>query len=84
MRRFESFRPNQVSRIQPPGAAMFIPIAPGISFDPREIEEAFIRAASGSRAVTQGAPSRSAWTCAAPARCRSNCAPERRCLAAGA
>jgi len=40
MRRFESFRPNQLL----PVSIMFIPIAPGISFDPREIEENFIRA----------------------------------------
>ena len=54
MRRFESFRPNPahifVNRIlptrgvAPPVCPMLIPIASGIAFDPREIEESFIRA----------------------------------------
>ena len=42
IRRFESFRPNQSSN--QPVSPMFVPIAPGISFDPREIQESFIRA----------------------------------------
>ena len=49
MRRFESFRPNparipSTRGVAPPVCPMLIPIAPGIAFDPREIEESFVRA----------------------------------------